>query len=332
MPSGDEQESDSDDSDDDMNDDEKEVEEEFGSENEDGGDENQEEEEEGGEEESEVEKEEAEEEQQDAGEAVEEDEDDDVEGELVMKPKASRQSTEVSGEEKDEETGAGAEPLDDNEELDARDEDGNIAGEEDEEEELGRVRKRRKVDPTKIKRQAVMQHYNQPASFTAPTALLMLKLVGGRTGSHVALDLLWQAVLGVTDQYQRQRLSEADYESYCELLHLQLAEHLSSEHGRYTVGEGDLAVVVPGAHFGHIEEAPDFRFFLYRHWSLFDAMCYSPYVAAKLSTWQSHGTTRLQELLAKMGVPLEQCKQSYSFMSPAMKDHFRKQIVGQVRA
>lgn len=120
------------------------------------------------------------------------------------------------------------------------------------------------------------------------------------------------------------------YEEYCEQLHLQLADHLSSEKGKYTVGEGELEVVVPGAQTGHIEEGRDFRFFLYRHWSLFDAMCFSPYVAAKLAVWQSHGTGRLQELLAKMGVPLEQCKQTYNFMAPAMKDHFRKQIVGSV--
>jgi hypothetical protein len=30
------------------------------------------------------------------------------------------------------------------------------------------------------------------------------------------------------------------------------------------VGEGDEAVVVPGAEAGHIEEGPEFRFFLYR--------------------------------------------------------------------
>ena len=55
-----------------------------------------------------------------------------------------------------------------------------------------------------------------------------------------------------------------------------------------------MEVVVPGAQTGHIEEAKEYRFFLYRHWSLFDSMCYSPYVAAKLAAWQTHGTGRLQ--------------------------------------
>ncbi len=200
----------------------------------------------------------------------------------------------------------------------------------DDDDAANRVHKKRRVDPVKERRKRVQQHYNQDATLSAPTSLQMLKLVSGRTGSHIALDLIWQAVLGVTDQHQRQRLPEDEYDAYCEQLHLALADHLSSEKGKYTVGEGEFEVVVPGAQMGHIESGKEFRFFLFRHWALFDAMCFSPYVAAKLAVWQSHGTGRLQELLAKMGVPLEQCKQSYNFMAPVMKDHFRRQVVGPV--
>ena len=87
-----------------------------------------------------------------------------------------------------------------------------------------------------------------------------------------------------------------------------------------------MSVVVPGAQTGHIEEGQDYRFFLYRHWSLFDAMCFSPYVSAKMKTWKSQGTYKLQELLAKMGVSLEECKQMYSFMAPESKQHFAEKI------
>ena len=65
---------------------------------------------------------------------------------------------------------------------------------------------------------------------------------------------------------------------------------------------------------------------LYRHWSLFDAMYYSPYIASKLSMWQSNGVGKLQELLAKVGMPLQQCRQSYNFMNPALRSHFRAEI------
>ena len=45
-----------------------------------------------------------------------------------------------------------------------------------------------------------------------------------------------------------------------------LSEHvdLAADRVRYTVGEGDEQTVVSGAESGHIEEVPEFRFFLYR--------------------------------------------------------------------
>ena len=85
-------------------------------------------------------------------------------------------------------------------------------------------------------------------------------------------------------------------------------------------------MTVPGSENGHVEEAAEYRFFLYRHWSLYDAMYHSPYVAAKLSVWSQQGKARLDELLARMGVPLQQCKQAYQYMAPALRGHFTVQM------
>jgi hypothetical protein len=57
--------------------------------------------------------------------------------------------------------------------------------------------------------------------------------------------------------------------------------------------DGDL-MMVPGSETGHVEEASEYRFFLYRHWSLYDAMYHSPYVASKLCVWNQQGTVKLQ--------------------------------------
>ena len=59
-------------------------------------------------------------------------------------------------------------------------------------------------------------------------------------------------------------------------------------------------------------ERDELRFMLHRHWSLFDAMYYSNYVAARLSVWKHDGKRRLQELLAKIGLSLEACRQTYA--------------------
>ena len=55
----------------------------------------------------------------------------------------------------------------------------------------------------------------------------------------------------------------------------------------------------------------DFRFALLRHWTLYDAMRHSTYVAVRLQTWTDSGQRRLQELLARMGFLLSDCCQDY---------------------
>eukprot|EP01038_Epipyxis_sp_PR26KG_P005061 gene5061-7065_t len=207
--------------------------------------------------------------------------------------------------------------------------------EEEEEEEvkvLGRKRKNLAeiFDPKIVRRRKLHAYYRRNATYAAPTSFMLMQLVLNKLGrgNHIPLDLIWQSIIGVADQYNRGNVTNESYDEYCGYLKDQLANHLlsSADRVRYTVGEGDQEVVVPGAYYGHIEEGPDYRFFMYRHWSLFESMSHSPYIASKLSVWHSQGTIRLQEMLAKMGVPLQQCKQSYQFMSPALRDHFRIQI------
>jgi len=51
---------------------------------------------------------------------------------------------------------------------------------------------------------------------------------------------------------------------------------------------------------------------LFRHWTLFDAFCYSPYVAPRLQTWRPGGKEAVALLFANMGVSVEQAKTDYS--------------------
>jgi len=56
----------------------------------------------------------------------------------------------------------------------------------------------------------------------------------------------------------------------------------------------------------------DYRFPLMRHWSLFEAMMHSPYVAVRLQTWHDKGRRLLQDMLVKMGLPPLQFRQKWS--------------------
>ncbi|KAI9811062.1 MAG: hypothetical protein M1827_005644 [Pycnora praestabilis] len=76
-----------------------------------------------------------------------------------------------------------------------------------------------------------------------------------------------------------------------------------------------------------IRLSPEPRFLLIRHWSLYDSMLHSPYLAAKLHIWSDVGRKRLHKLLAKMGVSLSQCKQSYTHMDMDLKRGLRERLL-----
>lgn len=50
-----------------------------------------------------------------------------------------------------------------------------------------------------------------------------------------------------------------------------------------------------------IQKSEELRFMLFRHWTLYDAMLHSGYVAGRLGIWKEKGRKKLQGLLAKMG-------------------------------
>jgi len=61
---------------------------------------------------------------------------------------------------------------------------------------------------------------------------------------------------------------------------------------------------------------------LYRHWTLFDSMYHSTYLATRLGIWQDVGVSALKQFITKMGIPLAEMQQRYGVMSTAMKDKF----------
>lgn len=63
----------------------------------------------------------------------------------------------------------------------------------------------------------------------------------------------------------------------------------------------------------------EYRFMLLRHATLLEAMTNSTYIASKMKTWSDSGRELLMEILAKVGLPLKDCKQKYTHMPPQMK-------------
>lgn len=97
----------------------------------------------------------------------------------------------------------------------------------------------------------------------------------------------------------------------------------AQEQTGFSTADGTL---VPACETGRIVADFEYQFMLYRHWSLYDSMYHSPYIASKLLVWWSQGKQRLEELLAKMGFSLSQCRENFKYMDADLKAQLKDEL------
>lgn len=134
-------------------------------------------------------------------------------------------------------------------------------------------------------------------------------------------DLLWLAILGLTHQYNTTRISREDYEKYHSIYYdevFRLNPPLPAD------ASSRLKSLHPDDQ--SVRATEELRFMLFRHWTLYDAMYHSSYVASKLGIWKERGRKRLTGLLAKMGFSIPQTQQPYSHMDMDLKKHLRTKL------
>ena len=199
------------------------------------------------------------------------------------------------------------------------------------------------------RRDSLRKYYSSGSFFGSPASYVAFRLAAQlRFGEQP--DLLWYACVGVTDAYLHSRLDVAGYTTLALDLRrhcLRLFPNDMFERAMNTVYAEDLmggsglsssnndANAFSGSNSrtkitfdenGRIVSGKDYRFFLLRHSSLFDSMVTSDVVSTKMQVWTKHGRQRLQELLAKMGYPLDECQQPFAFMRPSLKRQLNDKI------
>ncbi|KAL0947422.1 hypothetical protein HGRIS_013534 [Hohenbuehelia grisea] len=135
-------------------------------------------------------------------------------------------------------------------------------------------------------------------------------------------EFLWLAILGLTYQYTTARISREYYERYQAIYHDEVSRlnplpaSETNGHTISTINPDDL----------NVRTCDELRFPLFRHWTLYDAMFHSSYVASKLGIWKERGRKRLTGFLAKMGFSILQTQQPYHHMDMDLKKRLRTQL------
>uniref|UniRef100_A0A8C4WDW2 Cell division cycle 45 n=1 Tax=Gopherus evgoodei TaxID=1825980 RepID=A0A8C4WDW2_9SAUR len=130
-------------------------------------------------------------------------------------------------------------------------------------------------------------------------------------------DMLWWAIVGLTDQWVQDKITQMKYVTDIGTLQ----RHVSRHNHRNEDEENSLSIDCMRIAFEY-----DLRLALYQHWSLFESLCNTCYTSASLKLWSVQGQKRLQEFFADMGLPLKQVKQKFNSMDISLKENLQEMI------
>lgn len=205
---------------------------------------------------------------------------------------------------------------------------------------------RKRLRKLREEHESILRQYNTlGTSYSEPVSTLAYSLAAdlGREDN----DILWLAIIGVTSLELSGHTSTGLGTSVSRTSNLTTEQHrgwrttrssqtyalLRDEVRRLNPPPADQSPTISPAtgtsspSDTSIRLTPDPRFLLLRHWSLYDSMLHSPYLASRLTVWNDSGIKRLHKLLAKMGVSLTQCKQTYTHMDMDLKKTLRDRLL-----
>lgn len=182
---------------------------------------------------------------------------------------------------------------------------------------FSRKRKRREKKYTSRKnRRKVLNQYYLSTSYGAASSMVAYEIA--KETSKDTNELLWLAIVGLTTYYVHGDMNTDTYHRLFQGAQTEVASKNSDEAKTMLTGEA-FDTVIPVSEDGRITANEDYRFFLYRHWNLYDAMLYSNYVSTNMALWTARGKKTLERLIAKIGIPLKSCRQKFGFMSDKLK-------------
>lgn len=162
-------------------------------------------------------------------------------------------------------------------------------------------------------RDQILFDYSQSSYYSRSSALTFFELAWQM--SKDSLDLLWWAIVGVTEQLIVGKCESSTYTLETQ----KIQSHVSRLNNKINGNSSTNTYI-------KITFENDLYLALYRHWSVKESIKNSIYSACKLKLWTLNGKKKLDELLVEMGLPLVQARQQFNSMDLSMKKDFYQMI------
>lgn len=171
-------------------------------------------------------------------------------------------------------------------------------------------------------RSQLLQYYRQDDWIGSSTSSFMYALAGQLQKSDS--DMLWYCIVGITACLILENSNEEKYLSDIELLNGEVNRMFSpSNNGSSGSSDSSSSSITRKS---IIQEEEELRFLLLHHWSLYQSMFHSPYVASIMHSWNEKGKRKLESFLARIGVSIKQSSQPFTFMDSQIKKRIFTQL------
>ncbi|KAM8885985.1 cell division control protein 45 homolog isoform 1-T1 [Spinachia spinachia] len=178
-----------------------------------------------------------------------------------------------------------------------------------------RIERQRAKREWEGRRREILFDYEQYEYHGTSASMMLFELAWVLTKD--TMDMLWWAVIGLTDQWVHDKITHMKYVT--DIATMQ--RHVSRHNHRNEDEENALSIDCMRISFEY-----DLRLTLYQHWSLYESICNSCYTSCHFKLWTLNGQKKLQEFLADMGLPLKQVRQKFHSMDMAIKGNLRDVI------
>ena len=129
------------------------------------------------------------------------------------------------------------------------------------------------------KKRRQFRTYYEGSSYGMASSSLMYSLA--QQLNKADRELLWLAIIGVTEMFLFDRISHDKYEMVVHELQDEVSRTCAEKAQEMLEGTGEQAISVTAAEDHRIASEDEFKFMMYRHWSLMESMSHSDYLAAK---------------------------------------------------
>ena len=199
---------------------------------------------------------------------------------------------------------------------------------------------RRKRKLRRKQQRMIMEYYREGSSYGLPASTL-LYYMSTQLGLNTN-DLLWfvisplisillifrLCILGLTEHFLYEKISFTDYQDQVTNFKTDVLKFNDTVEASQDIDdESTKTDSVKDADDQSIVQQEEFRLMLLRHWSLYDSLYHSSYVATRLGIWKERGRQKLIDLLTNSGFPLKESHQNYR----AMHARFKKDIAPKLR-